>query len=109
MTNKEFTKVVKEMLQQTDDVLIQKGKEYTANSTDRLCAFKRGAEILRQTPENVLIEYMTKHIVSVFDMVNSEKQYPMPVWKEKLGDMINYCIILVAMEEEKNGDNCENS
>ena len=45
---------------------------------------------------------MTKHIVSIYDMVNSGKKYSNEVWLEKCGDAQNYLMLLAALEYEFN-------
>ena len=43
---------------------------------------------------------MDKHVVSVHDLVNKASkgsEIPLETWKEKIGDNINYLLILWAM------------
>ena len=43
---------------------------------------------------------MDKHLVSISDMVPNAKNYPPETWQEKIGDTINYLLILSAMVKE---------
>jgi hypothetical protein len=47
---------------------------------------------------------LSKHLISVYDMVddlNNHIESPMEVWKEKIGDSINYLILLEALLYER--------
>ena len=41
-----------------------------------------------------LVGMMTKHTVSVYDMVNGGQAYASDKWDEKIGDLINYLLLL---------------
>ena len=43
---------------------------------------------------------LSKHLVSVADMVGSRQSYPLTQWNEKITDSINYLLILRAIVEE---------
>ncbi len=49
------------------------------------------------TPEKALWGMATKHLVSISDMVSQGRDYSEDVWDEKIGDAINYLILLRAM------------
>lgn len=99
MTKERFDEFVRELLDEIDAKLTCKGKEYNLEE-DRLGFFKRAAG-LGGTPEKALFGFMLKHIVSVSDMVAYERYFEMSVWKEKLIDIMDYCALLLALEEEK--------
>lgn len=83
----------------TDDLrntLFSKAKEY-ASDGDRMHNFKRAGAMNQETPEQALWGMNTKHIVSLMDMIDSEKSYPEAVWREKLVDYLNYGILLWAL------------
>lgn len=85
--------------------LIKKNIEY-ARDTDALSNFKRAGARLGCSPEEALIGMETKHSTSIVDMIHDlryNQHHPMPVWKEKIGDSINYLILLYALLEERNG------
>ena len=76
-----------------------KSKEYATNSWDS--NFVKGANILQTTKEEVLLGYVTKHLVSIVDIVKG-KSATMDVIREKIGDAQIYLALLQVMFEEKN-------
>jgi hypothetical protein len=99
MTSKDFDILVDAILESTRDTLCNKAKEY-ANGDDRLHNFVEAAKLERCTPERALRSFMTKHIVSVYDMIEGLEQgktYPLELWREKCGDIRNYLILLEAL------------
>lgn len=47
---------------------------------------------------------MAKHTVSVYDLIDDYEQgkaIPKEMWAEKIGDSINYLLLLTALLEEK--------
>jgi hypothetical protein len=97
MSTEEFTRLIEEQIGRSTSLLIDKAKEY-ASDIDRLHNFKVAAQLLGGTQEQALGGFLAKHIVSVFDMINSGKEYPQAVWNEKITDSINYLLILRAMQ-----------
>ena len=46
---------------------------------------------------------MVKHLTSITDMLQSDIDYPMELWEEKLGDAKNYLFLIECLvQEEKN-------
>ncbi len=98
-----FEQVLLSRIAKTKEVLGSKSKEYSSDE-DKLHNFKRAARMLGCTPEQALIGFMTKHVISILDMVDGlakGKTYPIGVWSEKLGDNINYNILLEALVQER--------
>jgi hypothetical protein len=96
--------ILKNRLYRTEQILEQKAAEYVKD-TDRLSNFKRAAQLLSCTPERALLGFVAKHIVALSDFVEDlERGYyhPMQQWDEKLGDIINYMILLEALLIERN-------
>jgi hypothetical protein len=95
-----FTEVVNNRLDQTMKVLLRKETEY-ATTTDRFHNFKVAARKLNCTPERALLGMMIKHVVSIEDIVDSlETDNPkldVDLIYEKIGDNINYLILLEGM------------
>ena len=56
------------------------------------------------TPEKALVGMWTKHIISILDIVDGiEAKAPADaVIEEKIGDAVNYLILLEAMLKERN-------
>lgn len=99
MQSEEFARLIEEQIKRSSSLLVDKAREY-ATPGDRLHNFKVAASLQGGTPEQALGGFLSKHIVSVFDMINSGTYYPEAVWNEKITDSINYLLILRAMVEE---------
>ena len=96
MNLKQFDKIVTDQLSRSELVLMGKGTEYAEEATDetevdRLAHFKKAA---------AMQDMLSKHLVSVADMVGSRQSYPLTQWNEKITDSINYLLILRAIVEE---------
>ena len=103
MKDKDFDKVLKRRIGLITSVLSVKAKEYVRND-DRLHNFNRGSSMLGVTPESVCIGFMAKHLISILDLVRDVeegKSVSMSTWDEKLGDAINYLILLEAIVNER--------
>lgn len=99
MDAKEFEAAFEKLVDQSRNVLVEKAKEY-ADDKDRLHNFKMAANLVRGTPEQALWGFVTKHLVSLIDMIDSGNPYPEAVWNEKIGDSVNYFILLRALVDE---------
>ena len=104
MKSIEFNEVIADRIQKCLDTLCVKSNEYATD--DRLHNFKVAGEIQNCTPIKALGGMMCKHTVSVYDLINdfeSGKNVPVELWNEKIGDSINYLLLLTALiEESKN-------
>lgn len=106
MTQEKFNEIANDMLERCKKVLYSKNKEYATE--DALHNFKVAAKLEGITPEQALAGMMAKHTVSVYDMIKSAEYYSDDVWDEKIGDSINYLILLRALAEEANSSKtCE--
>ena len=114
MKRDEFIKSTEEALEHLMETLKQKGKEYsTVDNT--FANFENGVGTsMCDTREGVLWHYMLKHIVSIKDLVQEleiggefNKHYTEDYVNEKIGDNINYLLLLRAMllERLKTNDN----
>ena len=96
----DFNQVVDNTVQEIQNVLKQKAKEY-ATDQSRFHNFEIAGRKLNCTPEKALLGIMVKHVVSVDDMVDWIDQCPkkltMELINEKIGDNINYLILLKGM------------
>ena len=99
MTNKEFDKLLKERIVQIEKVLGSKAQEY-ASDLDRLHNFDIAAIISRKTKAQALWGMAMKHLVSVIDIVDSGQKPTKEIVDEKIGDLINYLILLEAIFKE---------
>lgn len=98
MKTEQFNTIIAEQIQRCTDTLIVKAKEYATE--DRLHNFKVAAELEGIAPIAALAGMMAKHTVSVYDMCNSGAEYPVELWNEKIGDSINYLLLLSALVRE---------
>jgi len=99
MNNQEFEKVLETRIELIKSTLSRKAKEYSTD--DRLYNFKRAAEIARTTTEKALFGMFLKHLVSVIDIVEGKRDFDGQILDEKIGDAINYLILLEAVLVEK--------
>lgn len=96
MDDKTFNQIIETKLEETHKVLLAKNAGYA--NEDRLHVFTT-ATALGPEGENrsqVLAGMMKKHTVSVYDMINSGEAYSEEMWDEKIGDHINYLLLLRA-------------
>lgn len=105
MNLKQFDKIVTDQLSRSELVLMGKGTEYAEEATDetevdRLAHFKKAAALQDMTTAQAAFGMLSKHLVSVADMVGSRQSYPLAKWNEKITDSINYLLILRAIVEE---------
>lgn len=102
MNREEFDKVVHDFVDSRLDLLFNKNAGYNPDG-DCLRNFKVAAELEQSTPEQALLGMAAKHIVSVYDMVHDGGHFPAEVWDEKLGDSMNFMLLLRAMVTETEG------
>lgn len=112
MQTEEFNQIIENKIADIQKVLVKKAGEY-AQGGDRLHNFKQAAHLQEVSLREALGGMMVKHTVSVYDMINSpETDYPQELWEEKIGDHLNYLLLLLAVVwEEKNAqaDTAENA
>ena len=96
----DFQEVLEERLRLTKEVLSAKEKEY-ASVKSRYHNFDTAARKRGTTPEDALMGMAVKHDVSIDDLVEWAKVSPerltLPLIREKIGDKINYLILLEGM------------
>lgn len=100
MTHDDFGKMLVARIAKINGVLDSKAREY-ATGDDRLHNFKKAASITGETPAQVCVGFMVKHLVSVMDIVDQIANPSEAVIDEKIGDSINYLILLEALLREK--------
>ena len=101
MKSERFNEVLETTIKKCIDTLSVKSNEYATE--DRLHNFKVAAEIQNCTPITALAGMMAKHTVSVYDLIRKHEQgaeVPKGMWDEKIGDSINYLILLSALVQE---------
>jgi hypothetical protein len=100
MKAKEFDKLVNDTVDACKEILISKGGEY-AHGDDRLDNFKRNAEQMGLTPEDVWMIYFRKHLDAITTAVKDIRMGKTRVVSEPLDgrfdDAINYLMLGKAL------------
>lgn len=100
MTHKEFNEVVENELAYVKELLTSKSKEYDFGQ-DRFHSFKVGGELQGISQEKCLLGYLTKHIVSIYDMCHEVENFSYDKFVEKITDYLNYGLLLLGMIAEE--------
>lgn len=96
MTHEQFEKILNERFEKCKATLLRKSKEYASND-DKLHNFKVAANFVSCGPDGALWGFLVKHLVSVRDMILSDTIPSQEMIDEKIGDCINYLILLEAI------------
>lgn len=96
MTNEEFNALLERRIELMRTTLRSKGDEYNFG-TDRLENFKHQAAIRKCSTAEAVLGNLAKHVASIVDMVLSVREFGCEVWDEKIGDAINYLVLLEAV------------
>jgi hypothetical protein len=108
MTRDKFSKEVEKRIDLIRQTLLTKHKEYAVDdNVFRNFDEAAGGFSLHSKSAQVLWGYMTKHLVSIKDIVAEGKPAKPAVVSEKIGDVINYLIILEAMLNEQGYYHCK--
>lgn len=102
MNNELFDKVTAKRIKTCIDVLCKKSDEYSADN-DKLHNFKVAGALQGCSDVKALGGMMCKHTVSIYDLINdfeNSKNISIDLWNEKIGDSINYLLLLNAMVVE---------
>lgn len=98
MKASEFNKILASRLEKTRVTLGTKAKEYAMD--DRLHNFRIAALVNGSTAPRALWGMATKHLISIMDIIEGRKPNDKGAVEEKIGDMINYLILLEAILQE---------
>ena len=96
-----FNDCIEKRIDKCKQVLVKKADEYATE--DRLHNFKVAAELQGVNILTALAGMMAKHTVSVYDLIQEVQKGDRPhreMWDEKIGDSINYLLLLDAAVEE---------
>jgi hypothetical protein len=110
MTNEEFLRLRNELNDHCEQLLGLKKLEYSENDADRLCQFTAAAGLLGVHPAKALCGMMVKHETSIHSMVKAldkGKDFTLEQWKEKIGDLRNYCDLLWATIIDNDWEPCD--
>lgn len=98
MKQEDFKKILKNRFVKINNTLNKKSDEYVDKIIDNVFStFERAAEINRNTKERILLGFVVKQLVCVINMVEDKLEPTEYLINEKIGDIINYFIILEAM------------
>jgi len=95
----EFNELLNARIKKITETLGQKALQYESK-VDRLHNFKVAAQLSNSTPEKALWGMAMKHLVSVTDLISGQLENNRKNIDEKIGDMINYLILLEALFED---------
>lgn len=98
MNPKTFDLIVEKQLENCKNTLVVKAKEYRRNENP-MHNFDRAASILNCSREQAIMGMAMKHLVSILDLVDDTDLgiYPsQAMLDEKIGDAMNYLILLKA-------------
>ena len=104
MTREEFEAKAVDRMTGIANLLGNKGREYARE--DAFSNFTKAAALLGCSKEQALLGMLTKHFVSVADVVKDidtgtvSSTVTHALLKEKTGDIIAYCLLLEAMHGE---------
>ena len=105
MTKEDFEGVIAARIEKITKVLFAKNKEYSPGG-DKLNNFKEAGRVKNETPEKALWGMMVKQFVACQLRVNdldSGLVASEEFWDEKIGDVINYFILLECCLAERRG------
>jgi hypothetical protein len=104
MNQNDFNNLVDSTMESCKKKLVQKREEYVNDpNIDVLSNFKSNAELsIVGTPEGIGWELMTKHLQSIKDYCEGRK-VSSAVLDEKIGDAINYLVLIKAIISEREG------
>ena len=100
ITHDDFENMILNLLEKVKNIMLTKGNQYNENPTDRFDQFKKASTLTKISPVKTLYGMWVKHIISLSDMISSEKQYSKELWNEKIIDNINYLLLLAGAIEE---------
>ena len=102
MNNVVFNAIVANRCAEINNILGRKAEEYARG--DRLSNFKKAARLFNCTPEKALRGFVGKHIIALIDYIDDIDKgvvQTQDMWDEKIGDIINYMILLEALVTER--------
>ena len=105
MTGEAFESLLNRRIDAIRRTLGYKAREY-GTEDERLHNFIEAAKFMRNHPATSCLHNMTKHLVSIVDMVRQAEKGNPPSWAmmdEKIGDAINYLILLEAILKNRDG------
>jgi len=100
-----YNTIIEKQINKCKEMISSKRSEY-ANDKDPLNNFNRAGNLLGKTPIGALAGMMSKHTISVYDMLKDHeagRRFSKEKWDEKITDSINYLLLLQTLLEEDRG------
>ncbi len=99
MTNDELTTFLQDWFNNLMQLREAKRSEY-ASSDSAFQNFEEASSLLHEKPQKVALYYMTKHIISIYDIYRNDESYNKKkhLLPEKINDAILYLLLMLAME-----------
>jgi hypothetical protein len=97
ITNDDFNEFLQKRFTEILNLSKEKAKEYTEFEFDE--NFKKASILLGIEPEQVALHYVTKHIVSVYDIISNRRN--VDKLREKVNDVVVYLFLIEAMLGKK--------
>jgi hypothetical protein len=97
MTNEEFLKFMQKEFDKLMELQKIKSSEYTISNFDE--NFEMASKLLNVSKEQIALHYMTKHVVSIYDIILNKRNYDK--LEEKINDTIMYLLIINALVKMK--------
>jgi hypothetical protein len=105
VTTQELKEFRDDLFSEAMSVSDAKSIEYTISSDDRLYNFKHVAERLGITPPQALMVYVLKHTDAICNDAKTGKQFSDETLRSRVIDLINYSVLLLALNETHTNDN----
>lgn len=99
MDTRTFESIIGNTSDASLELLLKKNDSY-GSEQDRLRAFKQAAQLQDVSVRKALGGMMAKHTTSLYDMIDSDEEFDMGSWDEKILDHINYLLLLKAVVYE---------
>lgn len=101
MDSKTFNDLVESVMLRVRNILAAKNQEYVPGENEnRFANFYKGAVIQNIPVLEAWRGYFTKHLVSLFDIIQYPGKFPKHIVKEKIQDLIAYLIIFEGLWTE---------
>jgi hypothetical protein len=100
MNIEDFKASIESRISKSLDTLKFKNETYNPNE-DKLEGFKVAGQLQSETAREALGGMMAKHVVSVYELIRKPELASPEVWDEKLGDNLNYLLLLSAVVEDE--------
>ena len=99
MNNEDFAKLMEKQEALEKEIMRVKGNDYTLENPDRHFNFKLVAQLVGITPEQALMVYWLKHVLSLCNHAKGGRESE-PI-EQRIADVRNYPMLYRGLVEEK--------